>query len=58
MVPTALEVSPSVAVIERLWDDPGLESAHRRHALAEATRWDGARVARQYEEFFLALACR
>jgi glycosyltransferase involved in cell wall biosynthesis len=57
VVPTAQEVAPWVAVIERLWDDPAFEAEHRRRALAEATRWDGDRLAQQYEEFFQSL-CR
>ena len=55
VVPTAQEVAPWVAVIERLWDDPAFEAEHRRHSLAEAKRWDGARVAEQYDGFFRSL---
>ena len=33
VVPTAQEVAPWVAVIERLWDDPEFEAEHRRRAL-------------------------
>ena len=58
VVPTAQEVAPWVAVIERLWDDPGFEAEHRRRARAEARRWDGAGLAKRYEEFFLSLASR
>jgi hypothetical protein len=36
IVPTAQEVAPWVAVIERLWDDPEFEAEHGRRALAEA----------------------
>jgi hypothetical protein len=57
VVPTAQEVAPWVAVIERLWDDPEFEAEHRRRALAEARRWDGERLAEQFEQFFLS-ACR
>jgi hypothetical protein len=46
-----------VALIERLWDHPELESEHRRRSLAEARRWDGDRLAEQYERFFRSL-CR
>jgi glycosyltransferase involved in cell wall biosynthesis len=56
LVPTAQEVAPWVAVIERLWDDPEFEAEHRRRALAEAHRWDGNRLANQYEKFFVSLA--
>ena len=57
VVPTAQEVAPWVAVIERLWDDAEFESEHRRRAKAEAGRWDGDRLAEQYETFFSSL-CR
>jgi hypothetical protein len=56
VVPTAQEVAPWVAVIERLWDDPEFEAEHRRRALAEAMRWDSTMLADRYEEFFLSLA--
>ncbi len=56
VVPTAPEVAPWVAVIERLWDDPEFEAEHRRRALAEAERWDGEQLAGRYEEFLLAVA--
>ena len=36
VVPTAQEVAPWVAIIERLWDEPEFEAEHRRRALAEA----------------------
>ncbi len=55
VVPTAQEVAPWVAVIERLWDDPAFEAEHRRRSLSEAQRWDGIRLADQYEKFFLSL---
>jgi glycosyltransferase involved in cell wall biosynthesis len=57
VVPTAHEVAPWVAAIERLWDDPGFEAEHKRRALAEAKRWDGDKLAEQYEGFFRSL-CR
>jgi hypothetical protein len=41
-----------VAVIERLWDDPEFEAEHRKRSLAEASRWDGDKLAEQYESFF------
>jgi glycosyltransferase involved in cell wall biosynthesis len=56
VVPTAQEVAPWVAVIERLWDDLEFEAEHRRRALAEAVRWDGTMLADRYQEFFLSLA--
>ncbi len=54
-VPTAQEVAPWVAAIERLWDDPAFEARHRALAKAEARRWDIERVARQYAHFFESL---
>jgi hypothetical protein len=54
VVPTAQEVAPWVAVIERLWDDPLFEAEHRRRALAEARRWDSETLAKQYETLFLS----
>jgi hypothetical protein len=56
VVPTAHQVAPWVAVIERLWDDPEFEAEHTRRALAEAKRWDSQTVGDQYEQFFRA--CR
>ena len=44
-----------MAVIERLWDDPEFEAEHRRRALAEAGRWDRARLAEEYEGFLLSM---
>lgn len=51
-VPTAHEVAPWVATIERLWDDPRWEAAHQERARAEARRWDPEVVANQYLTFF------
>ena len=51
-LPTAREVAPWVATIERLWDDAAWEGAHRERALIEARRWDNDALARRYEEFF------
>jgi glycosyltransferase involved in cell wall biosynthesis len=55
-VPTAREVAPWIAAIERLWDDPAFEQAHRERALAEARRWDDAVLADRYTAFFRRLA--
>jgi glycosyltransferase involved in cell wall biosynthesis len=55
VVPTAQEVAPWVAVIDRLWDDPKFEAEHQRRALAEAGRWDSARLAEDYERLFLSM---
>jgi hypothetical protein len=56
IVPTALEVAPWVAVIERLWDDKAFAAEHRRRALAEAERWSIERVANQYEQYLGSVA--
>ena len=44
-IPTAREVAPWVAVLEKLWDDPEFEARHREQARAEALRWEPATVA-------------
>ena len=49
VVPTAQEVAPWVAVIERLWDDPAFEASHRERARLEARRWNGDALAERYE---------
>jgi glycosyltransferase involved in cell wall biosynthesis len=54
-VPTAQEVAPWVAAIERIWDDPVLEARQRTVARAEARRWDIKRVAQKYAAFFESL---
>ena len=46
-----------MAVIERLWDDAEFEAKHRRW-LAEARRWDGERLAEQFQQFFSSLCSR
>jgi glycosyltransferase involved in cell wall biosynthesis len=56
VVPTAQEIAPWVAVLERLWDDPEFEAEHRRRALAEAKRWDADSLGDRYEKLFLRLA--
>jgi glycosyltransferase involved in cell wall biosynthesis len=55
VVPTAQEVAPWVAVIERLWDDPDFDAEHRRRALEETKRWDRDKLGVQYEGFFVAI---
>ncbi len=51
-IPTAHEVAPWVATIERLWDDADFEAKHRALAKAEVTRWQSGRLGEQYELFF------
>jgi hypothetical protein len=54
-VPSAREVAPWVALIERLWDDPDFEARHRALAQAESSRWDADRLVERYEAFFRSL---
>lgn len=56
--PTAREVAPWIATIERLWDDPAFEASHRERANAEAGRWDEDTIACRYLEFFASLVTR
>ena len=53
-IPTAREVAPWVAVLEKLWDDPAFEARHRALARVEAQRWDSRVVAERFESFFLS----
>ncbi len=55
-IPTAHEVAPWVAVLEKLWDDPEFEARHRALARAEAQRWESIAVAGQFEQVFRSLA--
>jgi glycosyltransferase involved in cell wall biosynthesis len=54
-VPTAREVAPWVATVERLWDDPAFAETHRARALAEAPRWAPDAVADRLLAFFEGL---
>jgi glycosyltransferase involved in cell wall biosynthesis len=54
--PSARDVAPWVAVIEKLWDDPEFEARHRSLARAEAQRWEPHRVADQFENYIRSLA--
>jgi glycosyltransferase involved in cell wall biosynthesis len=51
-IPTAREVAPWVATIERLWDDPAWEARHRELARESARRWEPGRLAASYLGFF------
>jgi hypothetical protein len=55
-IPTAHEVAPWVATIERLRDDPDFEAEHRALAKAEASRWETDRLGVEYER--LVKACK
>src|SRR5262249_26342583 len=52
-VPTAREVAPWIAVIEKLWDDAEFEGRHQALARDEARRWDAERLGEDYERLFL-----
>jgi glycosyltransferase involved in cell wall biosynthesis len=51
-IPTAREVAPWLAVLERLWDDRHFEARHRSLAREEARRWAPETVAGMFEQFF------
>lgn len=51
-LPTAREVAPWVAAIERIWDDPALEARHRQLAKQESQRWAPERLVERYEDLF------
>ena len=50
-VPTAREVTPWVAIVERLWDDPVFEHRHREPAIRESRRRDADLLVERYEGF-------
>jgi glycosyltransferase involved in cell wall biosynthesis len=54
-VPTAREVAPWVATVQRLWDDPAFEAAHRSRAREAAQRWRPEVIADRYRSFFESL---
>jgi glycosyltransferase involved in cell wall biosynthesis len=51
-IPTAAEVAPWVAVIEKLWDDPAFEAKHRAMARAESARWGTEAITTKFQIFF------
>lgn len=57
-VPTAREVAPWLAVIERLWDDADFEARHGDRARAEAHRWGPDRLGGRYLDYFKSLSGR
>jgi hypothetical protein len=57
-VPTAREVAPWVAIIDRLWDDPDFEARYRESARAEAGRWDADALVERFARFFRSLRPR
>lgn len=56
VVPTAEEVAPWLATVERLWDDPEFEAEQRARARAAARRWAPDLLAGEYEGFFRRVA--
>jgi glycosyltransferase involved in cell wall biosynthesis len=50
-LPTAREVAPWVATIEKLWDDAEFEKRHRELALRETRRWDSGRLVERFDAF-------
>ncbi|QEH32073.1 GDP-mannose-dependent alpha-(1-2)-phosphatidylinositol mannosyltransferase [Aquisphaera giovannonii] len=48
-MPTAREVAPWLAILEKLWDAPDFEARHRAIAYTEANRWDPAAIGREFE---------
>ena len=57
-VPTAREVTPWVAIVERLWDDPVFEHRHRELAIRESRRWGADLLVERYEGFFHSFRAR
>jgi glycosyltransferase involved in cell wall biosynthesis len=57
-LPTAREVAPWVAVVQRLWDDPAFEARHRALAREEARRWDPDVITIGFERLFRSLHAR
>jgi len=57
-VPTAREVEPWIAAIERLWDDPDFEALHHARAHARARNLAPAVLTDAYEAFFRRIAAR
>jgi glycosyltransferase involved in cell wall biosynthesis len=55
-LPTAAEVAPWLAVLERLWDDPDWYAVQRQRCLAAAERYRPERVLPEYERFFREVA--
>jgi glycosyltransferase involved in cell wall biosynthesis len=51
-VPTAREVAPWIATVERLWDHSAWEQEHRARAAESARRWDSSRISLDFERFF------
>ncbi len=57
-VPTARQVAPWVAVLEKLWDDREFEARYRARSILEALRWEPSRIADQFEALLRQLRGR
>ncbi len=54
-MPTARDVAPWTAIIEKLWDDPAFEARHRALALEESKRRQTDKLVQCYAGFFETL---
>jgi glycosyltransferase involved in cell wall biosynthesis len=54
--PTAEEIAPWMATIERLWDDPPFYEEACRRAQAGAIVWHPDQLLPRFEEFFIHVA--
>ena len=57
-LPSARDVAPWVAVIEKLWDEPAFEARHRALALQQAERWKPDASLAAFESLFNSLRTR
>jgi len=57
-LPTAEEVAPWVAAIERLWDDGSFYEDQSRQALDRAAHWDPVALVPRYVEFLESVLAR
>ncbi len=55
-MPTARDVAPWTAIIEKLWDDPVFEARHRAQALEQSKRWQTERILDQFARLFEELS--
>lgn len=57
-IPSARDVAPWIAALERHWDDPEFEARHRDLARLEAKRWTPDRIVGQFERLLRSLTGR
>lgn len=55
-LPSARDVAPWVAMIEKLWSDAPFEASHRARALKETNKWEPAMIRQSYSDFFTHIA--